>query len=316
MGYVQTLRSGGVADVAALDYSAVDVIVHAFLSPGADGSISQLDPFDAYRQAGLATKVHAAGGKIIFSIGGSNHSSAFGGIAANATTRRTFADNVVKLIAQYGYDGVDLDYEFPTNDTEKANHLLLLQDVTAQVKAAKTSNIVVFGVSPGYFLPYFAWSGLGAASDYAFYFCYDWDADGAPMTNPGKTFMLPSGQSIERSCRGAMNFMIAGGYPASKIIVGMPFYGSGGGSWFSVRDQWAAAHWPVDPNQMQAQASGGWWTTPEALALKIDAVLDPMKTVLTGPNGKATVGGVGFWEWGHESPAHPDLSAAIKAKVK
>jgi GH18 family chitinase len=316
MGYIQLLRSGGVNDIAALDYSAIDVAVHAFLAPGGDGSISALDPFDAYRQAGLAAKVHAAGGKVIFSIGGSNHSGAFAGIAANATTRQTFADNVVKLVNQYSYDGVDLDYEFPGNDSDKANQLLLMQAVYAKVKANNAAHLVVFGVSPGYFLPFFSWSGLGQASDYAFYFCYDWDADGAPMTNPGRMFQMPNGQSIERSCRGAMNYMIASGYPAGKIIVGMPFYGSSGASWSSVRDQWAANHWPVDPNQMQAQVGGTWWTSPEALALKIDATVDPVKTVLTGPGGKVVAGGVGFWEWGHESPAHPDLSAAIKNKLK
>jgi GH18 family chitinase len=316
MGYIQTLRTGGVGAIAMLDYSAVDVVVHAFLAPGADGSISALDPFESYRQAGLAAKVHATGGKVIFSIGGANHSGAFGGIAANATTRQTFADNVVKLVNQYGYDGVDLDYEFPGDDTAKANHLLLAQAVYAKVKANNAAHLVVFGVSPGYFLPFFAWSGLGQATDYAFYFCYDWDADGAPMTAPGKMYSLPGGQSIERSCRGAMNFMIASGYPSQKIIVGMPFYGSNGASWSSVRDQWAASPWPVDPNTMQAQAAGAFWTSPEALAMKIDATLDPVKTVLTGPSGKVVAGGVGFWEWGHEAPAHPDLSAAIKKKLK
>jgi hypothetical protein len=28
-----------------------------------------------------------------------------------------------------------------------------------------------------------------------------------------------------------------------------------------------------------------------------------------------TVAGVGFWEWGYEDPADPDLSQAIKNKI-
>jgi chitinase len=50
--------------------------------------------------------VHAAGAEIYPSIGGWTLSDAFPAMAASATARATFAENCVKLISDYGFDGM------------------------------------------------------------------------------------------------------------------------------------------------------------------------------------------------------------------
>lgn len=316
VGYLLDFQSGGLTDLGAVDYSAADVVVHAFVDPGADGSLTPLDPFDQYRTAGLPDRVHAVSSKILFSVGGSNHSARFkDSIGPNPAVRTAFATNVVQKIAQWGYDGVDIDYEFPSDSTEEANHLALLQEVHAKVKAANPSHVVIFGASPGYWLAHYDWPHLGSACDYAFYFCYDWNMPAlGPITNPGQTLRLDGGDVIEASCRGAIDYIVGHGFPAKQLVVGLPFYSSAGTAWYQVRAQWSAgAPWPVDPNYMESQIGGAWWTPPEALRMKVTAVLDPTKSVLSN---HAVAGGVGFWQWGHESPSNPDLSKTLKDVVR
>ena len=62
------------------------------------------------------------------------------------------------------------------------------------------------------------------------------------------------------------------------------------------------------PDYMEVN-SNGYWTTPTAMGMKIDAVLDPSSSVLTN---SAVVAGIGWWQWGYEEPSEPALSAAIK----
>jgi GH18 family chitinase len=37
----------------------------------------------------------------------------FGNIARSAANRQTFANNLVKFMQTYGYDGIDIDWEYP-----------------------------------------------------------------------------------------------------------------------------------------------------------------------------------------------------------
>jgi len=57
-------------------------------------------------ELGLIHLVHAAGAEIYPSIGGWTLSDAFPAMAASATARATFAENCVKLISDYGFDGM------------------------------------------------------------------------------------------------------------------------------------------------------------------------------------------------------------------
>lgn len=219
---------------------------------------------------------------------------------------------VAKLEAD-GYDGVDLDFEFPWGGEEPTFHFNVVKAVYEKVKANNPEHVVMFGVSPGYLIGEYAWDQLGDYSDYAFYFCYDWkDPALGPMTNPnGGPYSAFGGVTLsEHSCRGALDYVLAQGYPAEKLVVGFGFYSSGGQAWMNAPA--GANDVAPDPDYMEAFVSGAWWMTPAAFALKIDAVMNPAKSVLSGG---VTVGGIGWWMWGHEDPASPDLSQTAKAKM-
>jgi len=105
--------------------------------------------------------------------------------------------------------------------------------------------------------------------------------------------------------------MLAGGYPPAQIVVGLPLHANGGAHYSTIPDNLKSAT-PQAVYMEVSDGNGGWWPTASSTIMKVDAVLDPARSVLTG---QATLGGVGYWEWGSENPAEPDLSQAIKTRV-
>ena len=60
---------------------------------------------------GLISLVHNAGAEIYPSLGGWTLSDPFPAMSASAPARARFAENCVDLIKEYGFDGIDIDWE-------------------------------------------------------------------------------------------------------------------------------------------------------------------------------------------------------------
>jgi hypothetical protein len=88
-------------------------------------------------EEGLIHLVHAAGAEIYPSLGGWSLSDAFVAMAASPSARATFVQNCVGLIEEYGFDGIDIDWEYPGYEDhsgtpqDKGNFRLLLDEVRA-----------------------------------------------------------------------------------------------------------------------------------------------------------------------------------------
>lgn len=323
-GYLNALRSSNGQDQVITDYPAAlvaanleafDAIITAFAEPKADGTISSgLDAFSSYLPA-VVNEGHTLGKSVIVSIGGAYPAALadqFATIAASPTLRQNFANNVVAFLAAHQLDGVDIDYEFPADAGARANFTLLMQTLHATVKAADARYIVMFGGGPGWYLGGFDFAALHPYCDFFFYFGYDWkNPANGPMRKPGGLqWTLANDTLAEASVRGGIDYVIAKGFPANKILCGLPFYGSNNTSWSAVRNAWAAnpAAFPPDSDSLESQINGEWFTTPAGIKRKMDALLSSSTSVLSG---NAVIRGVGCWEIGHEHASHPDLSTAF-----
>lgn len=325
-GYLNALRSASGQDqiitdfpaaVAAANIEAFDLVVTAFAEPRADGTIGTgLGAFSSYLPA-VVNRAHTLGKSVVVSIGGAYPASVatnFGTIAASATLRDAFANNIVAFLQANQLDGLDIDYEFPADATARANFTLLMQTIYAKVKLADSRYIVMFGSGPGWYLGSFDFAALQNHCDFFFYFGYDWkNPANGPMRKPGSTQWTSANDQLgEASVKGGVDYVIGKTFPASKIIVGLPFYGSNNTSWSAVRDTWAANQGfylaAMDANSLEVQIGGEWFTTPDAMKRKMDALLKASSSVLAG---QAVVRGVGCWEIGHEHASHPDLSTAF-----
>ncbi|MEV7216604.1 glycosyl hydrolase family 18 protein [Kitasatospora cineracea] len=116
-GYWQNFDNGSTVQKLSDVQSAYDIIAVSFAdATTTQGGISfTLDPAlatklggytDAQFKADIAAK-HAAGKKVVLSIGGQNGAISVG----NATAAANFANSAYSLIQQYGFDGIDVDLE-------------------------------------------------------------------------------------------------------------------------------------------------------------------------------------------------------------
>lgn len=126
VGYYPSWVQGGnyyINSPSKIDYSKYTHICYAFAIPDGNGNIGSVENASALRD--LVTRGHAAGVKVLLSIGGwldsSPGNTPFESIANSSSSISNFANVVGNLITQYNLDGIDLDWEYPTTKTKWNN---------------------------------------------------------------------------------------------------------------------------------------------------------------------------------------------------
>ncbi|KAJ5958936.1 CAZyme family GH18, partial [Penicillium vulpinum] len=174
--------------------------------------------------------------KVFVSVGGwtfSDNDTAtqpvFGDIAASATNRQKFANNVVHFMKQYGFDGIDLDWEYPgagdrggkVEDT--ANYVLLLKALRETFDASGSDFGLTFTAPSSYwYLRWFDLPGMLKYADWINLMSYDlhgvWDA-----TNPIGSIVQAHTNLTEIKL--ATSLFWRANVPPAKLVMGFGFYG-------------------------------------------------------------------------------------------
>jgi chitinase len=182
----------------------------------------------------------------MISVGGWTLSSRFSDVALTPQSRARFAKSAVDFIIQHGFDGVDIDWEYPVGGglesnvyrpEDKRNYTLLLRELRSQLDARSALD------SRKYYLTIAAPAGddkirniepvgIAEACDWVNVMTYDfaggWDkrtGHQAPMFSPeGRGAANPS---TLWSVDGAVRQFLATGVDPKKLVVGVPFYGRG-----------------------------------------------------------------------------------------
>ncbi len=207
VGYMPSW-SGNVSDV---QFGKLTHIDYAFLSPNSNGSLQAID--NPTKLQSLVSSAHAVNVKVSISIAGA---SALASIAANSGTTTTFVNNVVNFVNQYGLDGVDMDWEFPSVGSQATNYQSLM---SAFSSAMHTRNKLLTAAV-------IAWGGDSILS--GVFGSVDW----LNIMNYDNTNGI--GQSTYDDQINAYNYWVGTrGLAASKMVMGVPFYSDPSGYAFS-----------------------------------------------------------------------------------
>ncbi len=188
----------------AIAFEKLTHINYAFLTPEADGSLNPL--LNAWKLDDLVTRAHAQGVRVLISVGGWGWDPQFEALAADPEARQRFVDGLLAFEREHDLDGVDIDWEYPDTGESASNFLALMQALRAGLPEGHllTMAVVALGdLAAG--IP----NETFAFVDFANVMAYDGSStDHSPLSY----------------AEAALDFWAARGLPASKTVLGVPFY--------------------------------------------------------------------------------------------
>jgi chitinase len=184
---------------------------------------------------------------VLTSVGGWLWSTNFSDMVLTAQTRSVFCDSVMEFLKTYKLDGLDIDWEYPGlpgaghpfRNEDKENFTLLLKELRARFasETAKTHKRLYLTIAAGAnpeFLEHTEMDKVARYLDTVNLMGYDYyeESSDAITGNHAPLFTDPSDPKKVSEADSVAAYERAG-VPASKIVLGVPFYGR---EWGQVAD--------------------------------------------------------------------------------
>ncbi|KAG6194205.1 hypothetical protein E4U10_003178 [Claviceps purpurea] len=195
----------------------------------ASTSISLFDDMSDLKTTNPRLEIFVSIGGWTFSDNDTYTQPIFGNIARSSENRQLFADKVASFLTYYGFDGIDLDWEYPgapdrggkKEDTE--NYVELVKTLRATLdKTGRPLGITFTAPSSYWYLQWFDLPGMMKYCDWINLMSYDlhgtWDS-----TNP--IGAITQGHTNLTEIKLAAELFWRVNIPAHKIALGFGFYG-------------------------------------------------------------------------------------------
>lgn len=169
--------------------------------------------------------------KVLISIGGWSYSSRFAPVAGDGNKLNTFVDSAVKLVRDYGLDGLDIDWEYPSNDAEAAQYVTLLRMLRQGLDQLASE---LGSGCPPFQLTIAAPAGLEQAQRLriremdpllTFWNIMSYDLSGSWDSTANHHAALYGSNPSAPNVHATFQFYLSAGIPPSKLVMGMPLYG-------------------------------------------------------------------------------------------
>ncbi|XP_063241625.1 chitinase-like protein 3 [Bacillus rossius redtenbacheri] len=227
--------AGGSLSAADVDPAPCSHLVYAFAGVGADGLIQPPDDHGAgsYRKFTALARKHP-NVTTLLAIGGRDHgTAAFSEMASTEEGRRRFADSVVVFLRRHGFQGLDVDWEYPTQrggvPEDKANYVLLLRELRRRLHAEQLLLTTAVGAATSLVGTAYDVRAVAQSVDYISVMTFDYHT---PSTHNvtgihSPLSPLPSdvGDRSALNIRASIAAWVDGGAPRSKLLAGFPLHG-------------------------------------------------------------------------------------------
>lgn len=162
---------------------------------------------------------------VMLSIGGWG-SGRFSEMAADASFRKKFAADCARVCREFNLDGIDIDWEFPTSDAggeiscspaDTKNYTLMMRDIREVLGKDKYLTLAS-SVDAGYI----DFRDILEYIDFVNIMAYDMNnapSHNAPLYRSERSGWITADEGVKKH--------LAAGIPASKLVLGLPFYGHG-----------------------------------------------------------------------------------------
>lgn len=216
VGYFPYYRT--LSDIPDQKFRMCNVVNYAFFSVNAGGTLTVNNPTLVPQ---FITKARANNAKVFMSIndGTGDGKTNFRTMASSATGRTNFVVDVMNKVRQYGFDGVDMDWEFPTTtDGTDVTFTALMKELsdslhrgaryylTAAITAGKYAGGIRDAVKPELFT-YVDFFNVMAYDDFSTSVAYKHHSD----------------YTLATTC---LNYWLnTKGMPREKCVLGIPAYG-------------------------------------------------------------------------------------------
>lgn len=256
-------QDNGKYDVEDIDPDLCTHHIYTFAGLGSDHKIYSLDPYrdleDDWGNGGYlrftGMKARSPQIKTMLSIGGWNEGSEnYSNMCESSENRATFVSSAVDFLEKYNFDGLDFDWEYPTQreggkPEDKENFSLLMKELgealhprglllSAAIAGARQTTDQAYNVVD-----------VAKYVDFMNILSYDYHGTWDNFIDHDSPLYL-SQKDVERgepfswfSVNYTMQYFLGMGIAPAKLMMGFPLYGHG----FTLSDP--AKHAPYDSNE-------------------------------------------------------------------
>lgn len=224
---------------ADINYKLYTHLCHAFVVAEKNGD---LIPNKDVPNREFASEAHKAGVKVLLSLGGWGWDENFAEMSLDQAAEDNYVQNVMKLVEEFDYDGIDLDWEYPDTNIEivgferlsrkfrkKLDELAIRKQRKMLLTMAASADPKTLGwLDNEFLLEVMDWINV---MTYDYYGSWSTHAGHhSPLFSSSR--MPPNGKL---SSEASIKYMLGRKFPADRIALGIPLYGRA----FAVAEQYA-----------------------------------------------------------------------------
>jgi chitinase len=226
LGYYPCWETGIGPD--KVNYKLYTHLCHAFMRGDNQGNLKWEGTMPS---KDLTTRAHKEGVKVLISLGGENTGKEFfNAMGRDPKAVEKFVNNVMEVLVKNGYDGLDVDWEFPENKDDMKHFVQLVALFKQRLKKQVPGGIITMAV------PASDWSGKwydadGLKPNVDYFNIMTYDFHGPWGSNGYNAALYPDPKDKTDD---SYSYVQALKYwkekknvPSSQLLIGIPLFGHG-----------------------------------------------------------------------------------------